>query len=432
MITLSWARSLPTLLVSSCLLGACTLYQPAPVNLASDEEQWKDLSTQLLPKGTKLSPAQSQEIALLLNPELNASRLRVARRTAIEEHAGLWEDPSIGSDLTRVVASSTTNWGAAGGLTLPVTGLPSLARRIAQEYEQVDYWKMRTEERDFLVSLEQERLGLLILEKKLHLSSRNRRQLEQDLRRIKRFHDLGESSFAQFQIAQDRLFEAQEQERLIETKQAEAQWKFCQMLGLHPSSVPIELNNSLSLGIPAAVPAVPSATLLGDPSVRAQMAQHDASEQELRAAIRRQYPELNLTPGYEHEDGGDKWGLGISITLPLWNRNREEIAANTGQRAIEAQLLIGQFRTLTTQANALVNQQKLARRHCQQEEAQRQQGERNLNTQQRLFQLGEIDYTVLAESRYQLFLHRMSYLDCLQRLLNIQTQLRALHTSTPL
>ena len=51
-----------------------------------------------------------------------------------------------------------------------------------------------------------------------------------------------------------------------------------------------------------------------------------ASEAALRLELARQYPDLHLGTGYQFDQGQNKWGLGLSLELPVMNRNEGPIA----------------------------------------------------------------------------------------------------------
>jgi outer membrane protein TolC len=71
--------------------------------------------------------------------------------------------------------------------------------------------------------------------------------------------------------------------------------------------------------------------LLNRPDVLSALAQYAASQSLLQLAIAGQYPDLHLGPGYEYDQGDDKWTLGLSMTLPA-DRNRGPIAEAEARR----------------------------------------------------------------------------------------------------
>ncbi len=71
-----------------------------------------------------------------------------------------------------------------------------------------------------------------------------------------------------------------------------------------------------------------------NPELLAVRTEYEVSEQMLRAEIRRQYPDLTIGPGYGTDQGDDRVQLGISLPLPLWNRNQQGIAEAIARREV--------------------------------------------------------------------------------------------------
>jgi cobalt-zinc-cadmium efflux system outer membrane protein len=72
--------------------------------------------------------------------------------------------------------------------------------------------------------------------------------------------------------------------------------------------------------------------LLNRPDVLGALADYAASQSALQLAIARQYPDIGLGPGYEYDQGDNKWSLGLAISLPP-DRNRGPIAEARARRA---------------------------------------------------------------------------------------------------
>ncbi|MCA9298720.1 MAG: TolC family protein, partial [Phycisphaerales bacterium] len=60
--------------------------------------------------------------------------------------------------------------------------------------------------------------------------------------------------------------------------------------------------------------------------IAVERASYEVAEQSLRLEVRRQYPDLSIGAGYGRESGEDRLLLGLSIPVPLWNRNQGPIA----------------------------------------------------------------------------------------------------------
>src|SRR6185369_4828346 len=48
--------------------------------------------------------------------------------------------------------------------------------------------------------------------------------------------------------------------------------------------------------------------------------------------IAKQYPDVHLSPGYQYDQGDNKWSLGITFELPLLNQNQGPIAEARARR----------------------------------------------------------------------------------------------------
>lgn len=72
--------------------------------------------------------------------------------------------------------------------------------------------------------------------------------------------------------------------------------------------------------------------LLTRPDVLAALADYDASQAALQLEIAKQYPDISLGPGYTWDQGQVKWSLGLSLVLPLLNRNQGPIAEAKARR----------------------------------------------------------------------------------------------------
>lgn len=84
--------------------------------------------------------------------------------------------------------------------------------------------------------------------------------------------------------------------------------------------------------------------------VRSALAQYEASQSALQLEIANQYPNLDIGPGYEWNNGnaGDSmFTLGATVTLPIFNQNQGPIAEAEAKRTQAAAHFV------TVQANAI-------------------------------------------------------------------------------
>lgn len=115
--------------------------------------------------------------------------------------------------------------------------------------------------------------------------------------------------------------------------------------------------------VPSEVPTaeIQRQALLNRADLLAALAEYQASQFALQQQIVRQYPEIQIGPGYEFDQGDDKWSLGLSVTLPVFNQNQAEIRVAEAAReeaaaifqAMQAQV-IAQITQAVTQYRASV------------------------------------------------------------------------------
>jgi len=103
--------------------------------------------------------------------------------------------------------------------------------------------------------------------------------------------------------------------------------------------------------------------LFNRPDILAALAEYEASQTALQLEIAKQYPDIHLGPGYTYDQGENKWSLGFSVTLPVFNRNEGPIAKAEARRketqarftALQTQVIGEIDRTLAGYRAALEN-----------------------------------------------------------------------------
>ncbi len=111
------------------------------------------------------------------------------------------------------------------------------------------------------------------------------------------------------------------------------------------------------LPLPAPVPAAPLSagqlaaarrqSLQTRADVLGALARYEASQAALALEVARQNPDLHLGPGYQWDQGENKWSLSLSLELPLFNRHEGPLAeAAAGRREAAAQFIATQARVL--------------------------------------------------------------------------------------
>jgi cobalt-zinc-cadmium efflux system outer membrane protein len=78
------------------------------------------------------------------------------------------------------------------------------------------------------------------------------------------------------------------------------------------------------------------AALLGRADILGALADYAAAEAALQLEIAKQYPDVHFNPGYEWDQGDNIWSLGLTVELPVLNRNQGPIAEAVARRAVAA------------------------------------------------------------------------------------------------
>jgi len=163
---------------------------------------------------------------------------------------------------------------------------------------------------------------------------------------------------------------------------------------------PFELLPALSIdatALPAAERA--EALLARHPLIKVAEADYAAAEQQLRLEIRRQYPDLDIGPSYSFDEGLSRFGLGVGISLPLWNRNRQAIAealAVRTQARAQAEAIVEQV--LSELAQAEVRLDYASQRRTSLLEDVAPLVEKQVEDSRTLLGLGEIDVLLLRDA----------------------------------
>jgi outer membrane protein, heavy metal efflux system len=284
-----------------------------------------------------VSCAEAEVIALVFNAELRVARLRAGVTRALAEHAGLWEDPMIGVDLTRIVEGTPEPWkvSASVGLTIPVTGrLAAETRRAGAEH---DAELARIVQREWAVRMGVRRAWVerSALVAQVGATCDFVRRIEQILAVVDGMQRAGETARSEARLFRiERATKAAELASL-ESLEHQADLRLRHLMGMSPGA-------SLEFDEGGVGPARGSAGRgvnneeleCRNPAMLAAEAEYEASENALELEIRKQYPDLHLGPGYGREDGRDQVLLGLSVPIPILNANRRGIATARARREV--------------------------------------------------------------------------------------------------
>jgi outer membrane protein, heavy metal efflux system len=352
--------------VFTCLAG-CAVYHPAPLPPSPDLAATPQLTVparvfwlpglkpHAFPKNG-LDETAVITLAVLDNPDLKAARLQAGVASAQLLQAGLLPDPVLTADF----AKSELTYGGGIGLSEDIQAL--ITRGAAKAAARADQRQVRLN-----ILWQEWQIGERARE--LFIQSQSNAELEQVLTTA---CDLFADRYHQDQAALQRgditisvatadlalLTDAENKRRQLQLNADMTRHQLNQLLGLQPRVrlhfIGSTTTQSLSKEqFQAAVTALPHrrADLL------ALQAGYQAQEQSLRAAILAQFPNLTAGVVYSRDpvEGVNDFGPNVTLSLPIFNRNRGNIAIQTATRAVLRQTYQARLDQAVGQADQVWN-----------------------------------------------------------------------------
>ncbi|MCX5688517.1 MAG: TolC family protein [Planctomycetota bacterium] len=336
------------------ICGGCQSYSPKPLELSAHAAAF----LARLPEPSSLDPAtaasttpatfdpsdglslpEAEALALVFNAPLRIARLDAGVSAAAAANAGLWEDPVLGVDLTRIIQSAPHPWKLASsvGLTIPISGHLTALKEEASSEHRAKLARVARDEWQVRIELRRAWLRYEALEAQLATLTQHLATADQVLAIVARMEEAGEIGRTEARLFRiERAGEVSQRFR-VEAQKDAAVLTIRELLGLAPQA-PLQLvvggtvhtavDASQSLEVLAQAAAATNQTL------RVAQADYDVAEHTLARQIRRQYPDLQVGPGLGREDGDDQALLSLALPLPLLNANRQEIAKASAAREV--------------------------------------------------------------------------------------------------
>jgi outer membrane protein, heavy metal efflux system len=408
-------------------LSGCRSYEPRPLDAAAHQAAWLARSPgdegvaafaeriarespagegAAFDLGDGLSLREAEAVALFYNPDLRLARLRADVALASATYAGLWEDPELGIDAEHIVESVEHPWvlGAALGITIPLSGRTGVERdrataahRAAIARVQQQEWEVRGELRrtwlrwsaeGLIADLARERLarldGVVAIVERLEAAEELSR-IEARAFRLERA------------AAQADLYD-------LDAAAAESELSIRSLMGLSPraplSLAPAGLANTGDTRAGSGHEfSEGNGEVASNPLLTTLRAEYEAAEEALRLEIRKQYPDLVIGPGYGTEDGDPRVLLGLSLPIPLWNRNQRGVAEAAAEREVAhaawettSERLIGDFSAAMARLSAA-----RARREAM-ESGALPLAEQQESDARRVAELGQVDTLLMLDT----------------------------------
>lgn len=272
--------------------------------------------------------------ALYFNPTLDSARARVEEADAAIVTAGGRPNPTF--DISPGVPSPYL---FSLDLLFPIETAGKRGHRIqsanslmqAAQFDLADSaWRVRSGVRTALLDyfLAERSADLLRAEKSLRTTQVRLLQERLTSGEIPRVDlDTGQIAAAQTQLAATAA-----QNRIAEARAAIAA-----AIGLPTSAMSTVTFDWDDLDSPPEATAISAQEIERDAvlnrmDVRRALAQYTAAEANLQLEIAKQYPDVEIGPGYSYEEQQNYFTTGVSVTLPIFNRNQGPIAEAEAKR----------------------------------------------------------------------------------------------------
>jgi outer membrane protein, heavy metal efflux system len=272
--------------------------------------------------------------ALYFSPALDAARARVAESQAAIASAGAKPNPSL-SITPGVPSPYLFNL----DFSVPIETAGKRGHRIqtarsldeAARFDLADSaWKVRSGVRIALLNYRLAARSLDLLRSEETIRGEQVNILQQ------RF-SVGEIPRPEIDIARIELSKAHLAINTVEGQLAEAKAALAASIGISVAGLQGLDFSWTDLDSPPSPESLSPEEIQRDAvlnrlDVRRALAQYAAAEADLQLEISKQYPDLQIGPGYTYEERNNFFVIGLSTTLPLFNRNQGPIAEAEARR----------------------------------------------------------------------------------------------------
>ncbi|MFO1438877.1 MAG: TolC family protein [Verrucomicrobiaceae bacterium] len=346
-------------LVLLLALAACVPFQPKPI---SAEQSNADFNSRTLSDpGLRAFLAENKAssgswnvnrlslAAAYFHPDVALARAEAEEAAAGIKTAQMRPNPvfTFAPQYASFRAPTPTPWFFGPSLMIPIETAGKRSKRTEQALAAAEAarwrvsaraWAARSRVRAAMLELHgaRENIRLLETEQKLH---------DEAIKKLTAQMDAGDVS--PFELTQARLMLNRTRLALQDAQRnaASGEARLAAAIG-----VPLHALKSIALdfstfhGLPEPGQSRRRA-LTQRADLMALLAEYAATEAALKLEITRQYPDVNVSPGYDYNSGQNRWQLGLNLPIPL-NQNRGPIAQAEARRVTAEKRFLAQQATI--------------------------------------------------------------------------------------
>ena len=276
--------------------------------------------------------------AFFYHPDLDVARAKWGVARAGELTAGMRPNPTINANIQRNAdtPSGTSPWTLGLNLDIPIETAGKRGYRIEQARHLSEAahvaivstaWQVRSRVRSALLDLHVAQRNHEILLRQQQLQQTNVTLLEHRLA-------VGMASTPEVTLARIALTQSTLALNDAERLQLDARTRLAGALGLSSEALNKVAIAADPLTLASALPTneAREQALLNRGDVLGALAEYAASQSALQLEIAKQVPDAHLGPGYTWDQGARKWSVGLSLVLPVLNRNEGPVAEARARR----------------------------------------------------------------------------------------------------
>lgn len=388
------------------------------------------------PLATNLTPESAVTMALAENRDLVAARFAIRQAEGRLKQAGLWPNPEfeLGQKNDRAFANDGEYDFATGfKQRFPITGRLTKAKAVARVDVAMALAEVRNQERLLAGEVLGLSRGLLVTREKLkaneEIQSVIRKVIEVSEKRLK----VAEVSVADVNTAKLELQRLSLAQAALSNQEEIASTALNRLLGREPKT-PLQMSGATSAEFDTnTVAEISRQTIARRPDRQLAALGIDRAGAEIKLARAEKWEDWTVGFDYSRSVGkfdapiGTKtdnfFGVGVSIPLPLWNRNQGRVSeAQATQQRAEAELRALDLR-IATEAQTTENQmRRLLDILRQYREDSIKLAEENIALLQKGYADGLVNITAVIQAQQQLTGLRQSYLEALADFIRAKTE----------
>lgn len=267
-------------------------------------------------------------IAVLENPDLKAQRAKIGVTDAQAFAARLLPDPTVQANYDYLISGpdSYNGYGAQIGFDLNALRTAAITRQAGAAQKRQVRLDLAWAEWNAAGQARLQAVRVFELQRQLTVAQASAASAQALFDAVSRAAGRGDVSATDLDTRRQALLDAQSKLRQARAGLVTARNDLNKQLGLPPET-------KLVLAPPDPNSVLPSAEVLVAQALERRLdlqalrAGYDAAEADLHKAVLDQFPNLSLTLAGASDTANNKTiGPAIGFTLPLWNRNRGNIA----------------------------------------------------------------------------------------------------------